>query len=232
MNRSASKDASGDARIGKIAPEGAAAATAAAPRSLADIPGLGPIRVRALQKAGWTNLNALRSAQLESLLAVPGLTEIKARQIQQYLQPFTPEALAPPPVPEPTAPSLSPDPHGSVSDPLVGRDSMAGAGHVVQRATRAMGEVIIVLLSPEAPQFKSRFLRILGQFAQAAESIATDAPHLSEEQQARAIRRLRRAVKFLSEVSGAGAADRKAQGRVADAIEELTTKLAECRLSS
>jgi hypothetical protein len=92
--------------------------------------------------------------------------------------------------------------------------------------------VIVVLLSPDAPQFRSRFLRILGEFAQCAESLATDAAYLSEEQRARAIRRLRRATKALSEFTAGNAADKKAQGRLADTLDELTSKLAECRLSS
>jgi DNA polymerase/3'-5' exonuclease PolX len=200
--------------------------TAPAPRSLADIPGLGPIRVRALAKAGWKSLSALRSANLAELAAVPGMTKIKARQIHEFLQPFSLEEL----IEAPAKDAVTKELEGEVV--TASREAAPGTSQVVQRATRAMGEVITVLLSPEAPQFRSRLLRILAQFAQCAESIATDAPHLSEEQQAQAVRRLRRAVKSLSEITGSGAADRKAQGRVADAIEELTAKLAECRLSS
>jgi len=195
------------------------------PRSLADIPGLGPIRVRALTKAGWKTLGELRGANLEALAAVPGMTEIKARQIQEFLKPFTLDDL----VEAPAKDAAPKEVEGEVAATI--REASPGTNQVVQRATRAMGEVITILLSPEAPQFRSRFLRILAQFAQTAESIAMDAPYLSEEQQAKAVRRLRRAVKSLSDVSGS-AADRKAQGRVADAIEELTAKLAECRLSS
>jgi hypothetical protein len=198
------------------------------PRSLADIPGLGPIRVRALNKAGWNSVSALRSAKLEALAAVPGMTDIKAQQVYDYLQPFMPEDLIER-IETPATESPAKAPANELSG--ASREPAPGAGQVVQRATRALGEVITVLLSPEAPQFRTRLLRILAQFAQCAESIATDAPYLSEEQQAQAVRRLRRAVKSLSEITGAGAADRKAQGRVADAIEELTAKLAECRLS-
>jgi len=201
---------------------GAIDSSVSPPRSLSDIPGLGPIRVRALQKAGWGSLSALRSANLETLLTVPGLTEIKARYIQQYLAPFAPEELAPA-----SAAVESPS-----AGPAAPSDFTVGAAQVVQRATRAMGEIITILLSPEASQFRSRLLRILGQMAQCAESLATDAAHLSEEQQSRAIRRLRRATKVLSEFTGASMSDRKAQGRIADVLEELNAKLAECRLSS
>ncbi len=207
--------------------------SAAPPRALSDIPGLGPIRVRALQKAGWTDLSALRSADVNTLLTVPGLSEIKARHIQQYLASFTPDELSPRPPLEDAmqlggailSRALGPD------APVVG-ELAAAPSQLVQRATRAMGEVVTALLSPDAPQFRSRLLRILGQLAQAAESLATDAPHLSDEQRSRAIRRLRRAGKALSEFNDSAMSDRKAQGRLADVLEELIGKLAECRLSS
>lgn len=202
------------------------------PRALSDIPGLGPIRVRALQKAGLGDLGVLRSTNLETLLSVPGLTEIKARHIQQFLEPFLPADLVPRPL-QPDAPeSASQRPFTDDVAHSEGSESGSGAAQVVQRATRVMGEVITVLLSPQAPEFRSRFLRILGQLSQCAESLATDAAHLSEEQQSRAIRRLRRAAKALSEFTDSIAADKKAQGRLADTLEELTAKLAECRLSS
>ena len=50
------------------------------------IPGLGPIRARSLKKAGFENISQLRSATLEQLSAVPGITEIKANQLQEYLR--------------------------------------------------------------------------------------------------------------------------------------------------
>jgi len=230
MKRLSETDGQNSAKMAFAAETGAGSMAADTPRNLSDIPGLGPIRVRALQKAGLANLAALRQADIDALMAVPGLSEIKARHIQEFLKPFSLEDLAAP-VPAELQQSNHEGP-----EPVVQHDgatvgiSSGSAAQVVQRATRAMGEVITVLLSPEAPQFRSRVLRILGQFALCAESLATDAAHLSEEQQARAIRRLRRAAKALSEVAGA-AADRKAQGRLADTLEELTAKLAECRLS-
>ena len=232
MNRPSGVDGRAGGQTPHTATAGAGSGSHVPPRTLSDIPGLGPIRIRALQKAGWSSLTALRQADLEALLAVPGLSEIKARHIQQFLEPFNLDELVPPVRVEVQQEG------DTVQDQLAKHGGSfpvgcaAGASHVVQRATRAMGEVITVLLSPDAPQFRSRFLRILGQFAQCAESIATDAAHLSEEQQSRAIRRLRRAAKALSELTGSTAADRKAQGRLADTLEELTAKLAECRLSS
>jgi endonuclease III len=53
---------------------------------LENIPGIGIIRLRALKKAGWHSISALRKATLEDLLAVPGITPIKAQQILDYVQ--------------------------------------------------------------------------------------------------------------------------------------------------
>ncbi len=50
------------------------------------IPGLGPIRARALKKAGFENLTQLREASIEQMAAVPGITEIKARQLAAFFR--------------------------------------------------------------------------------------------------------------------------------------------------
>jgi hypothetical protein len=55
------------------------------PDTVAEIPGLGPIRVRALEKAGLGTIAALSAASFETLMTVPGLTEIKVRHIMSYL---------------------------------------------------------------------------------------------------------------------------------------------------
>ncbi len=80
------------------------------PLSVVDIPGLGPIRIRALQKAGWTNLKALRDTTVEALCdSVPGMTPIKAKYILDYLAQFTNQALKPPKPPKQTlAPIAAP----------------------------------------------------------------------------------------------------------------------------
>lgn len=204
------------------------------PSALADIPGLGPIRIRALQKAGFGSLPALRSAPLEALLAVPGLTEVKAKHIQQYLQPFSPQELEPP-VEAPVIPARAPHKSGLEQDKAEENTSSSltdSAAQLIHGATHALGEVITLLLSPEAPQFRSRLLKALGQFAQRAEALAIDAVYLSQEQQERAFRRLRRASKELTDFTGQSDSDRKAQGRLADALDEINGKLADCILTT
>ncbi len=60
----------------------------AKPSSLSDLPGLGPIRLRALQKAGYDSLFKLKAANQQALEQVPGITSIKAYQIKSMLEPF------------------------------------------------------------------------------------------------------------------------------------------------
>jgi hypothetical protein len=60
--------------------------TAPPPDDVLDsIPGIGIIRVRALRKAGFGSISALRRATMPDLLAVPGLTEAKARLILDHV---------------------------------------------------------------------------------------------------------------------------------------------------
>jgi hypothetical protein len=53
--------------------------------SLEQIPKLGPIRARALRKAGWDSIESLSRATVQELAAVRGMTEIKARQLFDFL---------------------------------------------------------------------------------------------------------------------------------------------------
>ena len=50
------------------------------------IPGIGIIRARALKKAGWPTVGALRRASADDLTQVPGITAVKAAQILDYIQ--------------------------------------------------------------------------------------------------------------------------------------------------
>ncbi|MEP6754757.1 MAG: helix-hairpin-helix domain-containing protein [Chthonomonadales bacterium] len=52
---------------------------------LETIPGIGPIRVRALRKAGYEDLESLRGALVADIAAIRGLTEIKAQYILDFV---------------------------------------------------------------------------------------------------------------------------------------------------
>lgn len=199
------------------------------PQTPSDIPGLGPIRVRALHKAGYQDIRSLQDASLEDLMRVPGITEAKARQIQTYLQ-----LHRPPPVShEDTLPARI-DASVNVADdaaPDLPQPDVSRGATLLQQAVQCMGEVIGLLLSTDATHLRTRLLRELGAFSQHAESLALDAAYLPAETQDKAIRRLKRAGKVIVEFS-ASASDRKAQTRLAELLEELNTKLAECKLAA
>jgi len=190
----------------------------AAPRRLADIPGLGPIRLRALQKAGLDNLAALRSASLETLLAVPGLTEIKARHIQTFLAPFK------------DLPKTEPAPAGkSTASPLVQWETPPAVAPALsplaEEAVRALGQTARFLLGVHAPQFRNRLIRELARFAERAEILILEPGDLSAEEQEQRMRRLRRGGEEFAAADALPDLDRKAQSRLADTLAEINIAL-------
>jgi hypothetical protein len=187
-------------------PSAAEPQAAAAPRTPADIPGLGPIRVRALQKAGFDSLDALRAARLEDLLTVPGLSEIKARHIQDFLarSPAAPE-------PKPKRTSAEPVPFPT--------SDLAAAAEQAQARIQA-------LLSRDSGVLRGRLLHALEGLAAAVETLRSESARLPEKIQERLARRLRRIVAELPAQIGPDDFDRKAQGRLADSLAKAGAKLA------
>ena len=190
----------------------------AAPRRLADIPGLGPIRLRALQKAGLDNLAALRSASLETLLAVPGLTEIKARHIQAFLAPFK------------DLPTAEPAPAGkSASSALVQWETPPAAAPALsplaEEAVRALGQTTRFLLGAHAPQFRNRLLRELARFAERAETLILEPGDLKAGEQEQRMRRLRQGGEEFTAADTQPELDRKAQSKLADTLAEINIAL-------
>ena len=79
----------------------------ATPRTLADIPRLGPIRIRALTKAGYDTPSKIKAASVTDLAQINGMSEIKAQQTLDYLAQFA-EFVEEAPVQKPAAsPQLS-----------------------------------------------------------------------------------------------------------------------------
>lgn len=185
----------------------------APPLSPADIPGLGIIRLRALRKAGLETIEDLKSATIEQLTAVPGLTEVKARYIHDYLSGAAPAAgsegeSAPPDAAEAAgeAPAIPP---------------------LSALAARGLGQVVSILLAPEAPDFRSRLLRELSRFAVLAEELVSSAPRLGPKEARRAERLLHRCGEEILQLTGRGASDRKAQARLAERLAEANDRLTE-----
>ena len=197
------------------------------PRTPADIPGLGPIRVRALQKAGLDSLRALRAAPLETLLAVPGLSEIKARQIQTFLARFPADAFVTPHLET----EIKPEKGAAASSPVLLQwkapsAQTEAASPLLAETVRTLGRTISLLLSGHAFDFRNRLLRGMERFAQRAESLVTEAPPLSAKDRERAMRRMRRISETFDEVRNQEAFDRKAQLKLAETLDETSDWLA------
>lgn len=194
------------------------------PLSLSDIPGLGPIRVRALQKAGLSSLRSVKAATLEQLLAVPGMSEIKARHIQQFLAPF--ETLPDlPPIAEPT-PRLQKRQGIALYAPgmemVAQSENIALGTNLVPTIARALR----LLVSDHAPDYRARLLRELIRFLRRAELAQEKANGVPERERERLLRRLGRVAELLAQAEAKPELDRKAQTRLADELAEASSRLA------
>jgi hypothetical protein len=177
------------------------------PRRLLEIPGLGPIRVRALLKAGFTTPAALRAADLNTLCAVPGLSEIKARQVLDFLAQF------------PTLPDSEPEPEPKS---LPATDSVQD---LRVAAAQTMGRIVSLMAAGAENGLRPKLLRELARLAERAEAHITEVERLLPGEWERAERRLRQASALLASAASQAELDRKAQARLADELAALTNKL-------
>ncbi len=179
---------------------------------------MGPIRLRAIQKAGLDNLAALRNASLETLLAVPGLTEIKARHIQTFLAPFK------------DLPTTEPAPAGKyAASHLVQWETsptvVPALSPLTEEAVRALGQTARFLLGAHAPQFRNRLLRELARFVERAEILPLEPGDLHADVQEQRMRQLRRAGEEFIAADAQPELDRKAQSKLADTLAEINIAL-------
>lgn len=143
------------------------------PRSVADIPGLGPIRIRALQKAGWTSLKELRDSSVEALcMSVPGMTPIKAQYILDYLRPFSNQALKPP-----KPPKLA------VAEPA--QDALADVAPLLRLCVDVLYRIAMLYDSLLEEEARPKLLREMKQIAANADILAYS-KELSAEQREKA----------------------------------------------
>lgn len=211
------------------------------PRSPADIPGLGPIRVRALHKAGLDSLPALRAASRERLEAVPGMSAVKAAQIHDYLARFPDAHFAAIETRTPardTVGEAGPDENDnatrvSESDPDASLYippaptfvPPASVSPVQAESELAASEAVRLLCSAPAAEYRISLLRELARFLHATTRLQARREPLAERDRERALKRLRRARVELREATGQPDLDRKAQARFADSLTEVNDRL-------
>lgn len=149
---------------------------------------------------------------------MPGLTEIKARHIQNFLEPFSDLPKSDPPpagkngatalvqweTPQMAAPALSP---------------------LIEEAVRTLGLTIRFLLGVHAPQFRNRLLRELARFAERAEMLILEPGDLKAEEQEQRMRQLRRGCEEFTAAEAQAELDRKAQSKLADTLAEINIAL-------
>lgn len=206
------------------------------------IPGLGPIRVRALKKAGFSTLALLRAATTADLRAVPGMTEIKAAQLAAYLRGEADRVGGEAPAPKTrkgarteartskparrtsppraamsrTAPPLAPT-TAPAPAPAFAESSLVTAA---RRVAASAGEV---LRSEAAAGFDRGLARQLGKIAALAERIARDAIEPRDEE--RAAVQLSKVEQLVGEIAAEGSPGQKRQDRFADALRDRRHKL-------
>src|SRR5262245_4825803 len=95
------------------------------------IPGIGIVRARALEKAGFHKLADVKPLKVENLTAIRGISEIKAQQILDYVATLksSPARTRRTEAPRTRAPQPSPPPEGpAVLDGLVREAAQELAG--------------------------------------------------------------------------------------------------------
>jgi hypothetical protein len=170
-------------------------------------------------------------------MAVPGITEIKARSIRDFLAQFPfvpsdPPQRAPKPAETPAPAPAAKKSAGKTAPMLVQWEAgptpppSDAVPPVTAEAIQLMGKIITLLLSVHAPQFRPRLLRELARFALLVEALATEPFRLSERDRERASRRMRRAGDDFAALWIQDDLDRKTQARFADTLAETYEKLA------
>lgn len=189
-------------------PEGASAPPT--PRTAYDIPGIGPIRARAIIKAGYRSLAALQRATTEELCAIPGVSSIKAEHIHSYLAQFPnlPETEATDPVPKSATGAIG----GGIS--LEVYTALAESAQSLAEATQ-------LLTDPRFLEFRPRLQRAVQQFARTAAAEVINLGARPEPERARLARHLRQAAAALTHGVLQRNFDRKAQGLLADRMQDI-----------
>lgn len=182
---------------------------------MAELPNLGPIRVRALKKAGFASLAALQSADAALLAKVSGISETKAQQLKNYLAQF------------PYLPDAEPDTTANVKSN--GHRAVAASEEILSLqkvAAECMGLAIVLLANPPKDGWRGRVERETALFAEHAVRAVTEAHTLPTSDRLRLTASLKRLEEIIARAAYEKDMDRKAQAKLADdidaVIEELT----------
>jgi hypothetical protein len=165
--------------------------------------------VRALQKAGFGSLKALRTARLEDLLAVPGMTVVKANHIVDYL------AITPDAPPDPDIDEADDHDHSDKED----------SPELEAALSRLLARLAHLMLHSPAIGYRPRLLREIEQFLFRASHFTVSARDLTAKARSRAAKRLNRIDKDISRMGIPEALGRKEQAQIADTLEDIANRL-------
>ncbi len=189
--------------------------------------------MRALIKAGLSDLLTLRAATLEQLIAVPGMSEVKARHIQNYLGRFSEEDLrrAAAKQEEHRTNRQVPGTNGTRAQegdsPAAAADGPTPAvenSPLSLPVERTLALALELLLSEPATGFRARLLRETVGFMRLAR-ILTQLEPLAPKARERALRRLTAAAAALEQANDQPDMDRKEQTRLANELAQTSERL-------
>ncbi len=199
-----------------------------------------------MQKAGITDLPGIRKASIETLLAVPGISEIKARHIMDFLAHCAPETTEPNPSVRPAKKSSSdPTAEGKRDKPrnkparsekklstdvptaedVPQADESAAESPLETMAHMAHDRAAHLLVSDRAADFRPKLIKELVRFTRLAGNVLQKSADISPKERDRIIKRVRRAWESLSPVEGIADFDRKAQSRLAEELAEVNDRI-------
>jgi hypothetical protein len=197
------------------------AAVAKVPLTLSEIPGMGPIRVRALNKAGINSVCSLKNASLEQLTSIPGITPIKASEFVAFLAPYSVSQIE---RAEEAATAAT-----AAASQLIQWDTLDEVSHVLPltvEAARSLGAIIKLLTSAHGPMLRNKLVAALELLSSECQAVIVNAVTVHNKDAEKSLRRIRKSTESLIEISGRAEFDRKEQSRLVDELIDLAAWIA------
>ena len=197
------------------------------------IPGIGIIRARALKKAGWATVADLRAASLDDLLAVRGITEVKAAQILDYIHSLPSMAAAngtaaavdtlpPPVVPIPAEEAIAVTfVQASTNDELVPVYALQSPRDLMQDVALSAQ---LLLTSEFAGKWERPFAAQLGKLITLHEKWDRHEP-LSKKQTKQAMEILQKIYRLLTETPVSEITKRKSQENLTELLRDRRRRI-------
>lgn len=197
----------------------------AIPSSPSAIPGMGPIRYRALCKAGLRTFRDISQSSVETLAAIPGITEIKATSFLSYLAQFSADQIA-----AASEGNLDVSVKGPELNQWEAQSAPASVSALAIEAARALTGSVRLLTSPAGSELRHRLLASIDRFAVECQAVVIECVNPRSSETEKQLRRIRKVTEALIDMSKRTDPDRKEQARCADELSEITSWLSKARL--